>query len=393
MAGFSGVYDAGMRHRGSQDGSVRQKNGRWYGIFRAETPTLHGQTEWKRHEVRLDATTKRAAQKELREKWVAKANTLASMPDGSCTLEEFVDVRFRPDHIAALRQGGQIHYKTQLNHILPSLGGVRLCDLTPPRVQSLLSAKAASGLSAQSVRHIKNALSAIMGYAQDLGLYEGRRPTDAARIPSAPPKARRALTLDQARLLLASAPAKYRALLLFFLATGCRASEAAGLRWEDVNLTGEPLIVGGEIRKPYTVHFRYAWKYGDYQQLKTARGRRDVPMTADLWVQLQTLYEQRMGDSPVVFSAVRGNSAPKPVNAHNLLTRVMHPLGKTLGMPWLNLHCLRHTTSTWLDAAGAPMGQRVMLLGHSDARTTMGYTHAEEVSQRAALEAATKGVN
>jgi integrase len=383
-----------MRHRGSQEGSLRLRDGKWYGIFRSQTPDLAGNIEWKRHEVKLDATTERAARKELRERYVAKANTLAAIPDGACTLEQFIEARFRPDHIAALRKGGQIHYGTQLKHILPTLGAVRLCDINPVRVQSLLSAKSAAGMAAQSVRHIKNALSSIIRYAQNLGLYDGRIPTEGARIPSAPPKQRQALTLEQARLLLATIPGKYRPLIQFFLATGARASEAAGMRWQDVNLTGEPTIVNGEVRKPYTVHFRHAWKYGQYQELKTARGRRDVPMTSALWVELQTLREQQVGDSEIVFSATRGQKQERrPVDMHNLLARVIRTAGEELGMPWLNLHCLRHTTATWLDSAGAPMGQRVMLLGHADARTTMGYTHAEAVSQRAALEKATKGVN
>jgi integrase len=181
-------------------------------------------------------------------------------------------------------------------------------------------------------------------------------------------------------------PEKYRPVVQFILATGARASEVAGLRWQDVNLTSAAVVAAGEARLPHMIHFRHAWKYGKYAPLKTAKARRDVPMTSGVWVELQTLYERRKPDSDVVFSVVRGKQPPKPIDMHNFLNKIIKPLGKTLGIPWLNVHCLRHTMSTWLDAAGTPMGQKNLLLGHANSKVGMQYTHAESNTQREALE-------
>lgn len=388
---FPIAHDGNMRKRGTQEGSVRQKDGKWYGSYFRYVSGFNGDLEYKRKEVALDAATKRAAKAELRDKYVSQANAKAAVPEGAATLRQFVEARFNPDHIAALRQGGQIHYKTQLNHILPSLGDIRLSDISPMLAQRLLVSKAQSGLSAQSVRHIRNALSAILGYARDLGFIDGRLATEAVRIPSAAPAERKALTVEQARLLLEAIALKYRPLIQFLLSTGARASEASGLRWQDINLTERPVICGGEVRMPYTIHFRHAWKYRRYAELKTGKSRRDVPMTSALWVELQTLYEKRDPSSDVVFTACRWKKQRAvPVDMHNFLNKILKPLGKKLGMPWLNIHCLRHTTSTWLDAAGAPMGQKQLLLGHASSKVSMGYTHAEADSQREALESATE---
>jgi hypothetical protein len=381
------VHDDSMRKKGTQEGSVRLKDGKWRGSYSRHVSDLHGNITYKRTEVTLDATTKRGAKAELRDKYVAVANAQAAVPEGAATLEQFIEARFKSDRIAQLRTGGQIHYKSQLKHILPTLGGIQLRDISPVYVQQLIMAKGQSGLSAQSVKHIRNALSAILGYARDLGFIEGRLATEAARLPRGAAVERRALTVEQAKLLLAAASPKYRPVLQFFLSTGARASEAAGLRWQDINLTDSPAILSGEARMPYMVHFRHAWKFGKYEELKTRASKRDVPMTAALWVELQTMYEQRDPASDIVFSAVRSRKQKRvPMDMHNLLTKMLKPLGEKLGMPWLNLHILRHTTSTWLDVSGAPMGQKILLMGHTSTKVTMGYTHAEMDSQREALE-------
>lgn len=381
-----------MRKRGTQDGSVRQKDGKWYGSYFRYVSGLNGDVEYKRKEVTLEATTKRGAKAELRDKYVSKANAQSAVPEGAATLEQFIDARFRPDHIESLKKSGQAHYKYQLLHILPTLGGIRLTDISPILVQQLITAKAGSGLSSQSIRHIKNALSAILRYARDLGFITGMLATEVVRIPNSAPKPvkRQALTVLQATMLLEMIAPKYRPVFQFFLSTGARSSEAAGLRWSDLNLSDTPLIAGGEIRLPYTVHFRYAWISREYSELKSDMSRRDVPMTTQLWVELQTLYERRNPDSDIVFTAVRGKKKPVPMDMHNALNRILKPLGKKLAMPWLNIHTLRHTMATWLDAAGAPMGQRVKMLGHADQTTTMRYTHADMESQREALERAQK---
>lgn len=382
------VHDENMRKRGTQEGSVRQKDGKWYGSYFRYIAGLNGDLQYRRKEVALDATTKRAARAELRDKYVSPANAQSAMPEGTATLRQFIDSRFKPDHISSLRKGGQIHYATQLKH-LESIMGIRLADVSPMIAQRLLSAKAANGLSSQSVKHIRNALSAILRYARDLGYVDGRLATEAVRLPSKPATQRRALTKDQAQNLLDLLAPNHRPIIHFMLATGCRASELAGLRWRDVNLTDKPLIVDGEVRLPYTIHFRHAWKFGEYAELKTKCARREVPMTPALWVELQTLYERRREGCEIVFTLCRTRLDPAPIDMHNFLKRTLKPIGDKLGMPWLNLHCLRHTTSTWLDAGGMAMGSRLAIMGHASLRNSMRYIHADVEGQREALEAAT----
>jgi integrase len=64
-------------------------------------------------------------------------------------------------------------------HLVPTLGTIRLDRLTPQQVQQLLTAKSASGLAPQSVRHIRTVLSIALGRA--LKNREGRSRTRISR--------------------------------------------------------------------------------------------------------------------------------------------------------------------------------------------------------------------
>ena len=75
-----------------------------------------------------------------------------------------------------------------------------------------------------------------------------------------------------------------------------------------------------------------------------------------------------------------GNGTPWD---HSLVrTRKFHPLLKKLGIPKCGFHAFRHGNATLLDQIGAPMAVRLNRLGHAEAQTTMGYTHAVTADKR-----------
>ena len=68
---------------------------------------------------------------------------------------------------------------------------------------------------------------------------------------------------------------------------------------------------------------------------------------------------------------------------HSLVRkRKFHPLLKKLGIPQCGFHAFRHGNATLLDQIGAPMAVRLNRLGHAEAQTTMGYTHAVTADER-----------
>ena len=75
-----------------------------------------------------------------------------------------------------------------------------------------------------------------------------------------------------------------------------------------------------------------------------------------------------------------GNGTPWD---HSLVRkRTFHPLLKKLGIPQCGFHAFRHGNATLLDQIGAPMAVRLNRLGHAEAQTTMGYTHAVTADER-----------
>ena len=72
---------------------------------------------------------------------------------------------------------------------------------------------------------------------------------------------------------------------------------------------------------------------------------------------------------------------------HSLVRkRKFHPLLKKLGIPRCGFHAFRHGNATLLDQIGAPMAVRLNRLGHAEAQTTMGYTHAVTADERRIAE-------
>ena len=67
----------------------------------------------------------------------------------------------------------------------------------------------------------------------------------------------------------------------------------------------------------------------------------------------------------------------KPINAETLAARVLKPVGRRLGMPWLSWHVFRRTTATLCEAEGMPLSDRMALMGHGSAEMTMRYTMSD----------------
>jgi integrase len=59
---------------------------------------------------------------------------------------------------------------------------------------------------------------------------------------------------------------------------------------------------------------------------------------------------------------------------------------KKLCIPQCGFHAFRHGNATLLDQIGAPMAVRLNRLGHAEAQTTMGYTHAVTAAERRTAE-------
>ncbi len=178
-------------------------------------------------------------------------------------------------------------------------------------------------------------------------------------------------------LLLAIGEHRYGALWTFILGTGVRFGEAAGLRWQDVNV-GVGIAHLRQIVNRYWDGERVVLTID--RQTKTDAGRRDVPLTG--WValalthqraqveQLRLVAGDRWGERDLVFP----NSLGGPLR-ENHVNEAWHSMLKTIGLEGngqhpLRMHDLRHSKGTLMADEGEDLVVIQRTLGHARASTT-----------------------
>jgi integrase len=222
--------------------------------------------------------------------------------------------------------------------------------------------------------------------AKRIGWYSGDLPTCGIEMPELTHRERTALTRDQAITLLEHLPFMPRAMVLVLALTGLRIGELCGLRWRRVNLGENSVQMDGEQLSPFTLAVREAFirvygkeltkseKGGQYQEIKTKKSKREIPMVPLVLKVLERVRAESKFAAPndPVFACRTG----MPIDAHNELSRKLKPVLEALKMPSISWHDLRHTAATFADQAGLTEAERQTILGHADGRTTRHYTHA-----------------
>jgi len=301
------------------------------------------------------------------------------------TVGEFIETRFKTDVIWSLKRAGRLHYAYILDkHILPAMGDLRLRDVSTDNLQALMKRKFEDGYSVQTVVHIRNAVSAVFNHAKLKRAYSGDNPVRGVRLPEMQRRDAHALSFLQGREVLTRFASPVREMALLSMTASLNVAEMLGLRWERVNLTGEPVTVGTEVLQPYTLFVRENYYRGEFGTVKAKSRRRSVPLSTSVVAGLAALRNRSKftGPSDLVFATGKGT----PLDENNLLRREIKPVGEALGIPWLSWHVFRHTHATLGDQIGMALSDRQAQMGHGDLRMTMLYTHADIERRRTAIE-------
>jgi integrase len=229
-------------------------------------------------------------------------------------------------------------------------------------------------LADATVRRILAPVRSCMASAMHEGLIRNN-PTTGAALPARDAQRaaetgeddkpdRRALGRVELATLLTVAPERYRPLLRLLASTGLRISEALALRWQDLALDGS---------QPH-VKVRRAYVKGRFNPPKSKYGRRDVPLSHELVIDLRHFRSraERSGGTDLVFSSADG----RPLHDRNLSARMLKPAAGEAGVPWAGWHTFRHTCASLLFARGANAVQVQRWLGHhSPGFTLQTYVH------------------
>jgi integrase len=367
-----------MTRRANGEGSLwRRSDGRWAGGVYAATNhggrkrvTVYGKT---REEARRKLT---ALQRELdrgvrvpEEKWTVQQY-----------LEHWLEHVVKPHRAPKTHQGYELIVR---RHIVPRLGRKRLNSLSVPDVRNLVAALEASGMSTRGVQQahavLRNALQSAM--RDELVM---RNVAKLVQVKTPRYEVGRGLSVEQARTLMrATKEDRLHALYVLAVYLGLRRGELLGLRWANVDLDQEFLVVSHTLQR---VDGELLFKAP-----KTRSSRRTVPLPAPCVDALKS-HRVKQGaerlkagprwcDEDMVFSTSIGT----PIEPDNL-SRSWYEARKVLGDPPPRFHDMRHTCVSLLLAEGAPPHVVQQIVGHSNLDVTMTiYAHASLDEKREVL--------
>lgn len=242
--------------------------------------------------------------------------------------------------------------------------GAALTDVTPSRIMELRGRLTTDGLAPATVNRYLALLRTVLNHAVTAGYLQTSPVRRFARgaylLPEARPKRSPPLATNAegARLLAAFPPAWFP-LFAFLLFTGARRGEAAGLRWEDVDLARRLVT----IRRSYLA------------PPKSGRAR-TVPISTELAAILTRHRMRSAKPGALVFPhPATGDMLPAAVKLGPILDEAC----KAAGVPRMRVHDLRHAhASLWLMAGGT-IADVQRNLGHSTPiLTTETYGHIAE---------------
>src|SRR5829696_6470927 len=226
-----------MGRRGNNEGSIsRRKDGRWIGRY-----TVHTADGPKQRAV-YGMTRAEAAEKLT--KAMANRDGGIVYDTGKLTLADYLH-RWLADSVKdTVRQRTYERYESLVRvHIAPTLGRVKLKNLTPAHVRGLCRAKLDEGLAPRTVQYIHRTLSKALKQAVSDGLIP-RNAAGSVKPPQPRTEEIRPLDREQVRAFLEAVSGdRLEALYVVAITAGLRAGELLGLKWEDGDLeVGMPQV-------------------------------------------------------------------------------------------------------------------------------------------------------
>lgn len=270
-------------------------------------------------------------------------------------------------------------YDYILKNILPRLGDMRITEITGVDIMRYLQYlrdeyRSPDGrmLSEKSVKHHFNILRNIFNYAERQEIIQ-MNPIKKVDPPKLSKRPVDALSQEQAKIFfkaLGGCKLEYRCMMLLMATTGIRRGECLGLQWQDFNFQENTLHI--ERNVTYTKRSGIV-----VAEPKTPCSIRTIPLMEGVKYYLLLLREQALRNHPhtllqsaFVFEGKDSAFLPRDPNT---ATRKVRAFMKSIGLPGISPHDLRHTCATLLLENGADIKSVQEILGHADASTTLNF--------------------
>lgn len=366
-----------MARNAKGGGNIRKKtvtrNGKQYTYWEARITT--GRDPGTGKQVQRSFTGK--TQKEVREKLQAAAVAVTTgtyTEPSKLTVGQWLDI-WSAEYLGNVKPNTVRIYKNNIKkHIKPYIGAIRLTDLHPHTVQTVINGL--DELSAASIRLVYKVLHMALEKAVELE-YLPRNPARRCVLPKLEQEEIHPLTDEQATALLKAArggPMEY--LLAVALFAGLRLSEILGLTWDVVE--NKTITINKQLSRP---DMRQA---GIFITPKNGKSRTIAPAPSVLSIlkaQKRRQIEMRLKAGPLwnnsenlVFTLEDGS----PLDQWRVEKAFKNVL-ETAGLEGIRFHDLRHTYAVNAIRAGDDIKTIQGNLGHASAAFTLDrYGHFTE---------------
>ena len=238
------------------------------------------------------------------------------------------------------------------DYIEPVLGGTPITEVTPAQISSVLSGMQRQGLSSKTQFLVYGTLKKLFSDAIEIYQLTKVNPVLNRLKPTVPSKESPHLTLQQSKMLLDFVQDKPFGILIWVqLFVGLRASEALGLRWEDINFEEARMNIKQVFVKA-TQQFRLYPK---------GKKQHSVTIPNEL---LAFLSVRRQGGGLLTLTT-----------RYQTYQRALDRYCKALGLPLIGTHGLRHSCASLYFKHGAQKEDIQTLFKHSSMLVTERYIH------------------
>lgn len=272
------------------------------------------------------------------------------------------------------------------NHLLPTFGAQTLIE--EAEVQAFVLQKLAQGLSQKTIKDILIVLKMVLKFGAKQHLFTHIRfdiqfPTDREKY-----KLEVLSRTNQKRMMLyIQEHFTFKNLGVYIcLSSGIRIGEVCALAWEDIDTDNGVINVNKTIQRIYVVEDGERKTELVLDTPKTKNSIREIPMGKDL---LKMLKPFKKIVNPSFFVLTNDAKPTEPRTYRSYYKNLM----KSLNMPELKFHGLRHSFATRCIESNCDYKTVSVLLGHSNITTTLNlYVHPNLEQKKKAIDQMFKGL-